>query len=71
MSILYFLFALLVWIFFYKLINSNTKQHHVPWYGFAIFLFVITTIYVFIAIGSLVTSSIQVSEAEKKKQCKK
>jgi hypothetical protein len=62
-------FVLMVWCFFYKLIVGNTPTcSKVPWYGFAILLFVFSTIYVVLAFASLITSSIHLS-AQNKKKC--
>ena len=65
-------FIILIWCFFYKVLvqYSPPKGHHVPWYGFGIFLFIIVTIYVFFALAYLVGSSIMLSEENKNKKKK-
>ena len=65
-SALYLVFIGLVWVFFYKLLFHHKGNVHVPWYGFGIFLFIITTLFVFVAIASLITSSITLSNVNQK-----
>lgn len=68
-SALFLVFSVFVWIFFYKILFVGGAQcKHIPWYGFGIFLFIVATIYVLISIGSLVTSSIQLSEENKENE---
>ena len=68
-AVLFLVFVLLTWIFFYKILFGHGKHcKQIPWYGFGVFLFIIATIYVFIAIAFLVTASIQLAEEDKKKK---
>ena len=65
-SIISFIFAVFVIVFFYKILFNGPKNCKLPWRGFGIFLYVIAILYSLIALAMIISASVALGTMEDK-----